>query len=162
MLTAMRFLLLIAVVFVVLPGCTRAPAAAAAQNPGGIRIMRDRDGLGRPARNGDVVRIAIELRRESGQRLITDADFRFRIGAGSVIDGVEHAVIGMRAGGERTCVLPPQQHWGRDGYANGAVPPGEDLILDVKLLDIRVGDPVGDDVIRAARARRAAGEADLE
>jgi FKBP-type peptidyl-prolyl cis-trans isomerase len=59
------------------------------------------------------------------------------LGDGTVVAGVDEAVIGMRPGGVRRVVIPPDLHYGEDGYGNGAVPPNTDLHLKIWLDSIR-------------------------
>jgi FKBP-type peptidyl-prolyl cis-trans isomerase len=59
------------------------------------------------------------------------------IGDGTVIAGVDEAVVGMRPGGVRRVVIPPDLHYGPDGYGDGAVPPETDLHLEITLSGVR-------------------------
>jgi FKBP-type peptidyl-prolyl cis-trans isomerase FkpA len=68
--------------------------------------------------------------RDSGQ------PFTFTLGAGQVIRGWDEGVAGMKVGGRRKLVLPPQLAYG-DGGAPPVIPPGATLVFDVELLEIR-------------------------
>jgi len=59
------------------------------------------------------------------------------VGDGTVVAGVDEAVVGMRPGGVRTVIIPPDLHYGPDGYGNGAVPPNTNLHLKIWLDAIR-------------------------
>jgi FKBP-type peptidyl-prolyl cis-trans isomerase len=61
--------------------------------------------------------------------------FAFTLGAGQVISGWDEGVKGMKVGGRRKLVLPPQLAYG-DGGAPPAIPPGATLVFDVELLGI--------------------------
>ena len=61
---------------------------------------------------------------------------QFRLGVGQVISGWDTGVQGMRVGGRRKLVIPPQLAYGERG-AGGAIKPGETLIFMVDLLDVR-------------------------
>ncbi len=61
---------------------------------------------------------------------------RFRLGVGQVISGWDTGVQGMRVGGRRRLVIPPQLGYGDRG-AGGVIKPGETLIFVVDLLDVR-------------------------
>jgi FKBP-type peptidyl-prolyl cis-trans isomerase FkpA len=62
--------------------------------------------------------------------------FSFRLGAGQVIRGWDEGVAGMKVGGSRTLVIPPELGYGRNG-AGGAIPPNAALVFDVELLDVK-------------------------
>lgn len=61
----------------------------------------------------------------------------FLLGAGRVIRGWDEGVAGMRVGGTRTLLIPPELAYGRRG-AGGAIPPNASLVFDVKLVDVRL------------------------
>ncbi|WP_396626967.1 FKBP-type peptidyl-prolyl cis-trans isomerase [Luteitalea sp.] len=62
--------------------------------------------------------------------------FTFVLGAGSVIRGWEQGVPGMKVGGIRRLVIPPELAYGSTG--SGSIPPNATLIFEVRLNDILV------------------------
>ena len=62
--------------------------------------------------------------------------FAFRLGAGQVIRGWDQGVQGMKVGGQRRLVLPPDFAYGARG-AGGVIPPNATLVFDVELLDVK-------------------------
>ena len=64
------------------------------------------------------------------------APLDFRLGVGQVISGWDQGVQGMKVGGRRRLVIPPQLAYGDRG-AGGVIAPGETLIFVVDLISVR-------------------------
>lgn len=62
--------------------------------------------------------------------------FSFGLGQGQVIRGWDEGVAGMRPGGNRTLIIPPDMGYGSRG-AGGVIPPGATLLFDVELLEVQ-------------------------
>ena len=63
------------------------------------------------------------------------AGFRFRLGAGQVIVGWDQGFVGMRVGGMRRLVIPPDLAYGSQGQ--GSIPPNATLIFEVTLTAVQ-------------------------
>lgn len=61
--------------------------------------------------------------------------FKFPLGAGRVIRGWDEGVSGMRVGGRRELIIPPEMAYGARGAGN-VIPPNATLKFDVELLGV--------------------------
>ncbi len=61
--------------------------------------------------------------------------FTFTLGAGQVIKGWDQGLVGMRVGGLRRLVIPPELAYG--SQAVGSIPANATLVFEVSLLDVQ-------------------------
>ncbi len=101
-----------------------------------ITIFSDDPGIGRAAEPGDVVTIKYRALLPDGSELLSASRFRFELGAGAVIAGVDDAVTGMQVQGRRVVNCPPHTHWGVKAWGEEAVPADTSLTFHIELLDI--------------------------
>jgi len=115
---------------------------AAADNKGNIKRMVIDDikiGIGEEVKEGDVVSVHYVGQLQNGQEFDSSKKrgeaFEFTVGAGRVIQGWEEGVVGMKVGGERVLVIPPEKGYGEAGI--GPIPGNATLVFSIELLEIR-------------------------
>jgi len=59
----------------------------------------------------------------------------FTVGQHKVIPGFEEAIVGMKAGGKRRMIIPPDLGYGNQ--ATGPIPANSLLVFDVELLEVK-------------------------
>ena len=105
----------------------------------GLSITELEVGDGAVAGPGQTVVVNYRGTLESGKEFDSSygrGPFSFPLGAGRVIKGWDEGVAGMKVGGKRRLVIPPDLAYGSRG-AGGVIPPNATLIFEVELLDIR-------------------------
>ncbi|MEC8441731.1 MAG: FKBP-type peptidyl-prolyl cis-trans isomerase [Cyanobacteriota bacterium] len=106
----------------------------------GLKITELSVGDGAEAASGQTVVVHYRGTLESGKQFDASYDrgtpFTFPLGAGRVIKGWDEGVVGMKVGGKRKLVIPPDLAYGSRG-AGGVIPPNATLVFEVELLDVR-------------------------
>ena len=62
--------------------------------------------------------------------------YAFTLGTGQVIKGWDQGVVGMRVGGQRRLVIPPDLAYGSAG-SGGVIPANATLVFDIALLSVQ-------------------------
>ena len=70
-----------------------------------------------------------------GTQFDTNASFLFTLGVGNVIKGWDQGVVGMKIGGQRRLIIPPELAYGTAG--SGPIPGNATLIFDIRLLNVQ-------------------------
>jgi peptidylprolyl isomerase len=98
------------------------------------------EGSGAEAKTGDRVTMQyVGVNYENGKEFDSswsrNEPFPFTLGAGEVIPGWDQGIVGMKVGGRRELIVPPELAYGETG-APPAIPPNETLIFVVDLLEV--------------------------
>jgi FKBP-type peptidyl-prolyl cis-trans isomerase len=106
----------------------------------GLQYEDEVEGTGTEATAGRTVSVHYTGRLTNGAKFDSSRDrnqpFDFPLGAGRVIRGWDEGVAGMKVGGKRKLVIPPDLGYGARG-AGGVIPPNATLEFDVELLEVR-------------------------
>ena len=109
--------------------------------PSGLQYEDLKVGDGALAESGSQVLVHYTGTFTDGRKFDSSFDrgkpYLFRIDNNEVIRGWDEGIKGMRVGGKRRLVVPPQLAYGAAGYGNGAIPPNTTLVFEVELMDQR-------------------------
>jgi len=121
------------------PGAGAAAPAKQIVLPDGLKYTDTVVGRGPVAKAGETVHVHYVGTLTNGTKFDSSRDrnqpFTFPLGGGQVIRGWDEGVAGMRVGGKRRLVIPPQLGYGSAG-AGGVIPPNATLIFEIELLGI--------------------------
>lgn len=107
--------------------------------PSGLKYIDLKIGQGEEAATGKIVEVHYVGWLENGTRFDTSRErrpFTFRLGAGDGIKGWDEGLVGMKVGGRRKLVIPPELGFGKQGVGS-VVPPNSVLFYEFELLEVR-------------------------
>jgi FKBP-type peptidyl-prolyl cis-trans isomerase FkpA len=96
-------------------------------------------GEGAEAATGKTVSVHYTGTLTDGTKFDSSVDrgtpFEFQLGAGEVIQGWDQGLVGMKVGGKRKLVIPPDMAYGSQGRPG--IPPNSSLVFEVELLEVK-------------------------
>jgi FKBP-type peptidyl-prolyl cis-trans isomerase FkpA len=112
-------------------------------SPTGLQMTDTQVGTGAEAQPGRTVTVHytgwLYNDGQQGAKFDSSRDrgdpFQFPLGVGHVIQGWDQGVAGMKVGGQRSLIIPPEMGYGARG-AGGVIPPNATLKFDVELLGV--------------------------
>lgn len=108
--------------------------------PSGLQYIEIAGGTGDQACSGQKVKVHYTGWLTNGTKFDSSRDhgraLEFQLSKGSVIHGWVEGVAGMRIGGQRRLIIPPDLGYGTRG-APPVIPPNATLIFDVELLGVK-------------------------
>jgi FKBP-type peptidyl-prolyl cis-trans isomerase len=115
-------------------------SAALTKTASGLQYQDIVTGTGAEAAPGQVAVVHYTGWLTDGTKFDSSRDagqpFSFPVGGGQVIAGWDEGVAGMKVGGRRKLVIPPDLGYGAAG-SPPVIPPAATLVFDVELLEVR-------------------------
>jgi FKBP-type peptidyl-prolyl cis-trans isomerase len=106
----------------------------------GLQVIDEVVGNGQEAKTGDTVSVNYTGWLADGTKFDSSYDrnqtFDFTLGAGNVIKGWDEGVVGMKVGGKRKLIIPPDLAYGATGYAP-VIPANATLTFEIELVAIK-------------------------
>ena len=107
----------------------------------GIQIYTERPGHGKKSEDGSNIKVHYEGWLAKDFTMFDSSraklrPFEFDLGKGSVIDGWEIALDGVRQGTKLQIKIPARLAYGNLGASSNGIPPNADLIFKVEVLKV--------------------------
>ena len=124
-----------------------APASSQEASLGELKVVDLTPGQGDAAKPGDTVLVHYTgWLYENGKRTtkfdssVGGEPFAVTIGITGVIRGWTEGLVGMKQGGKRELIIPPDKAYGPRGFP-GAIPPNATLDFEIELVKLTKGTP---------------------
>jgi FKBP-type peptidyl-prolyl cis-trans isomerase len=96
-------------------------------------------GIGQEVKSGDTVVVnyigTLQNGTEFDNSYKRGQTFSFKVGEGQVIKGWEEGLVGMKVGGQRMLVIPPEMGYGEQNI--GPIPANSTLVFAIELVEIK-------------------------
>ena len=114
-------------------------ASTIPQKSENLKIEDLKIGQGQEVKSGDTITVHYSGTLLNGQKFDSSYDrnqpFETQIGVGQVIKGWDEGLLGMKVGGKRKLIIPPELGYGSQDM--GSIPPNSTLIFEIELLAIK-------------------------
>lgn len=121
------------------PSTMQAPLISEDALPTELTVTDVTVGTGAEAKVGDTVSVNYVGALPNGQVFDASANhggpFTFTLGEGRVIAGWDQGLVGMKEGGTRQLIIPPDMGYGSQG-AGDVIPPNATLLFQVELVKV--------------------------
>ena len=105
-----------------------------------LQIIDLKVGNGKEAKKGNNLKVhytgwLFSNNKKFDSSLDRKQPFEFKLGRDQVIPGWNRGILGMKEGGKRKLIIPPELAYGENGSGN-SIPPNSTLVFEVELLEV--------------------------
>jgi FKBP-type peptidyl-prolyl cis-trans isomerase len=130
--------------------CHGGDGLTAVTYPDGLKVIDVKTGTGAAAKSGENAEVQYtgwlktNCQQFDSSRSPGRTSFLFQIGQGQVIGGWDEGLLGMKVGGKRFLIIPPELAYGAQGQTDqttGAqiIPPNATLVFEIELKSLKPG-----------------------
>lgn len=105
----------------------------------GLKYVELKIGDGKEAKEGSTVLVYYTGKLDNGQQFDSNVGkkpLEVKIGKTRVIKGWTEGLQGIRAGGKRKLIIPPELGYGKEGY-DPVIPPDATLTFEVEVTEVK-------------------------